>query len=425
MGKRIIVSYESFRFVLLIALLAMGLFCQAEHRYVGGDVSLLPKYEEAGAQYKTHEGEPIGDVLAFCKDEGMNAMRVRVFVNPVDYDGPDSDPNACQTIESVIPLCKRIKEMGLDLILDFMYSDTWADPAKQWTPKQWQSLTDEQLYDKIFSYTKESLQTLKSEGITPDFIQPGNEISFGMLWGPYDAEEKELKKCLMGSDNNWSRLGKLLNNAIRACHEVCPDAKIIIHTERVASVDVQQHFYKKMESLNVDYDIIGVSYYPYWHGSVSVLSSSLSELETVFPNKNIMIVETGYPYKWEIPGTTEKVDYPYSDEGQNQFAKELVEMLKKHEKVNGLFWWWLEYNAYGTSLSNWYNAPLFDSLTGCATSALKTICSFANNDSGINDVIDDLSEKTIRWYNIQGNQIDINSNVKGILIGSDGTKILR
>ena len=90
-----------------------------------------------------------------------------------------------------------------------------------------------------------------------------------------------------------------------------------------------------------------------------------------------MMVETGYSYKWEVPGTDQKVDYPYSDAGQDQFAKELVSLLLSYDKVDGLFWWWMEYNAFGTSLSGWYNAPLFDSTTGRATSALTTICAFA------------------------------------------------
>lgn len=397
----------------------------SEYRYVGGDISLLPLYEEAGAQYKTHDGKPISDVLSFCKEEGMNGMRVRVFVNPDDYDGPDDDPNACQTIESVIPLCKRIKDTGFALILDFMYSDTWADPAKQWTPKQWQGYNDQQLCSAVHEYTSQSLLTLKEAGVVPDFIQTGNEISYGMLWGAHDAAEKDLKKTFMGSNNNWARLGQLLNSATSACREICPDAKIIIHTERVAQPNVQRNFYNQMKSLGVDYDIIGISYYPYFHGSLSTLEKAIVELETDFPEKNIMVVETGYSYAWKVPGTNQQVDYPYSDEGQDQYAKDLVAMLRKHAKVDGLFWWWMEYNAYGTTLSDWYNAPLFDSRTGCATSALTTLCTFAEGNSGITSPIRDTSTGNVRWYNIYGQPVDHPSTFKGILIGTDGTKTIR
>lgn len=414
--------------LLRLAAIAMAITfavpAHAEKRYVGGDVSLLPQYEEAGAQYKTHEGEPISDVLAYCRAEGMNAMRVRVFVNPADYAGSDKDPNACQTIESVLPLCRRIKDAGLDLVLDFMYSDTWADPGKQWTPKQWQGLDDEQLYRKIYDYTKESLETLKQSGVVPDFIQTGNEISFGMLWGSEKTPEKDLKKALMGSNANWDRFGSLLRNAIKACNEVCPEAKIIIHTERVGSVDVQKNFYQQMKRLNVEYDIIGISYYPYFHGSMSVLEKAITELETDFPEKRVMVVETGYPYKWAVPGTTEKVDYPYTDAGQDQFAKDLVAMLEQHDIVDGLFWWWMEYNAFGTKLEGWYNAPLFDSLTGCAGSALKTLCSFAKDSSGANAMGRDVIKGNVRWYDINGVPVADPAGEKGLLISTEGKKIL-
>ena len=186
-------------------------------RYVGGDISLLPEYEAAGAQYKTQEGTTIADLLPWLHDEGMNAMRVRLFVNPDDHKTKyptKYDPNACQDLDYIKPLCKRIVDNGFSLMLDFHYSDTWADPAKQWTPESWRGLTDEQLYQKIYDYTKETLQALKEAGVTPAFIQPGNEISYGMLWGTEDAPASSLKKAFMGSDANWARFGNLLRQSI-------------------------------------------------------------------------------------------------------------------------------------------------------------------------------------------------------------------
>ncbi len=372
----------------------------ATERYVGGDISLLPDYEEAGAKYFDHDGTPINDLLPFLHEDGMNAMRVRLFVNPDDYDAPDKDPNACQSLDYILPLCKRIKDDGFKLMLDFHYSDTWADPAKQWTPKAWANLSDDELYQKIHDYTAETLQTLKDNGATPDFIQTGNEISFGMLWGPYGTPESDQKKTFLGSDANWQRLGRLLKEAISACHEECPDAKIVLHTERTADIAVQDNFYTRMEEMNVDYDIIGLSYYPYFHGPLSQLNNAISSLEQKFPTKQIMVVETGYSYAWEVPGTTTPQDYPYSDAGQNAFTQDLVRTLEAHENVTGLFWWWMEYNAYGTSLSGWYNAPLFDSRTGRATSALKTLCSFATSDTSISSLPQD--QRPTPYYNLQG-----------------------
>lgn len=407
---------------------SLALFCafdaDAARHYVGGDISLLPEYKAAGAVYKDHSGRNISDLLAFFKDEGMNAMRVRLFVNPERYNGADKDPNACQDLDYIIPLCKDIVEHGYDLMLDFHYSDTWADPAKQWTPDAWKNLSDDQLYDKIYEYTREVLATLKENGITPAFIQPGNEISYGMLWGPAGASQSSLKKCFSGSDANWQRFGRLLNQAIKACREECPDAKIVIHTERASNTSVQRNFYNWMKTLNVDYDIIGLSYYPYFHGSMEVLDAALSQLEQDYPEKNIMIVETGYSYKWEVPGTDHDLSstWPYTDAGQNKFATDLVATLEKHPAVDGLFWWWMEYNAYGTKLSNWYNAPLFDSTNGKATSALSTICSFADgNDSSVGQIELTPDESPV-IYNLQG--IPVSNPGAGNIYIMNGKKVM-
>lgn len=413
------------RNIIAAALLVGGLTnAVAEQRYVGGDISLLPDYEAAGVQYRDRSGKIIPDLLPWLKEQGMNAMRVRLFVDPEAYTGSDKDPNAKQSLDYITPLCKRIKDTGLDLMLDFHYSDTWADPAKQWTPKAWENLSDEQLYEKIYEYTKASLQHLVDAGATPDFIQTGNEISYGMLWGKNTEPESSLKKTFMGNNANWDRFGKLLRQAIKACHEVCPDAKIVIHTERVAQHAVLSYFYDKMNQLDVDYDIIGLSYYPYFHGNMDVLKKAISELEKKFSGKEIMIVETGYPYKWEVPGTTHDVskDYPYTEAGQEKFVADLVKTLHEYKNVDGLFWWWLEYNAYGAGLSNWYNAPLFDSTTGKATKALTTLCTFLDDTNNIDTFLPDSQEQGDgKWFDLNGREIKT-PTAKGIYI-RNGRKI--
>lgn len=412
-----------------LALLFSG--AAGAERFAGGDISLLPEYENAGAVYKDLTGAVIPDLLPWLKNQGMNAMRVRLFVNPDKYKeqyGSSSDtdlkydPNACQDLEYITPVCKKIVENGMDLMLDFHYSDTWADPAKQWTPLDWQGLSDEQLYQKIYDYTKETLETLKAQGIVPAFIQPGNEISYGMLWG--EPGTSAPKKTLMGNDANWDRLGRLLSQAIKACREVCPDAKIIIHTERVADQTVEKNFYDKMKSLNIDYDIIGLSYYPYFHGDLNVLDGSLTMLEQNYPEKDIMIVETGYAYAWEVPGTSVDLSnkWAYSAVGQELFATQLVRVAERHPKVDGLFWWWLEYNAYDTSLSGWYNAPLFDSRTGQALPALAAICAFATSSSGVTDIPSVLPSESDVWYDLHGRKIATPST-PGLYIRS-GKKVL-
>lgn len=400
--------------------------CPSVHslrHYAGGDISLLPVYEKAGAIYRDQDGNPVGELLPYLRKEGMNAMRVRLFVDPVQHAQlhPGShDPNARQSLEYIIPLCQRIVEAGFDLMLDFHYSDTWADPGKQWTPEAWKNLTDEELYEKIYDYTRTTLLTLREEGIVPAFIQPGNEISYGMLWGPEGTPEPAQKRAYMGSNANWDRLGHLLRQAVKACREVCPDARIVLHTERVAQPDVQNNFYDWMKKLEVDYDIIGLSYYPYYQGGLEGLGRSLGTLEERYPDKQIMIVETGYSYAWGMGGDETQCIWPYSDEGQNAFARDLVATLEKHPHVDGLFWWWMEYNAYGTSLTGWYNAPLFDSRTGKATKALKTICSFAD-DSGVGRPSAE-PDNDSEWYDLRGVRVE-NIEAPGLYVGR-GRKIL-
>lgn len=394
-------------FIIGVCLLAGFNMEAADVRYVGGDISLYPDYQEAGSKYKDENGNDI-ELLPYMHELGMNAMRVRLFVDPegfaIAHPG-DYDPNACQSLPYVIPLCQDIIENGFDLMLDFHYSDTWADPGAQWIPDAWKGQTDSELVETIYNYTKDTLITLAENRIVPKFIQPGNEISYGMLWAPYGQDIPGNHVYTNSSDASWQRFGKLLESAIKACREVCPEAEIIIHTERASQVNVLTNFYDRMKSLGIDYDIIGLSYYPYFHGKMSVLNNALTTLESRYPEKPIMIVETGFPYQWEVPGTNQKVDYEYSLAGQDAFAHELIDTLLSHPNVNGLFWWWLEYNAYGGGLNNWYNAPLFDSRTGRATPALKTICSFGTGDTGIEGVWDEDIKGEERWYDISGRQI--------------------
>lgn len=389
-------------------------------KYVGGDISMLPAYEKAGATYYTHSGQSISDVITYFKEEGMNAMRVRLFVNPTKQTTNESngtytwvtDDNVCQNLSWVESLGKRIKDAGLKFMLDIHYSDTWADPGKQWTPEAWASLSDDALATKVYDYTADVLTQLKKAGAEPDFVQTGNEISYGMLWG---RPNSTLYQCWPSSPaDNWSRFEKLLKQATKATRETCPDAKIILHVERVSTSQQKDNadyaaltnFYSKMTAAGIDYDIIGLSYYPYFHGAMSELEGAISKLESSYPSKEIMVVETGYPYAWAVGGSTYDYTkpYPYSDEGQKKFTDDLITMLNKHSKVTGLFWWWPEYNAKGTSLSGWYNAPLFDSRTGCATSALSSLKNFLSPSAGIKAIQTNAS-KDENYYNLAGQRV--------------------
>ena len=376
-------------------------------KYVGGDISCLTDNEAKNAQYLDFEGKAC-PALDLFRQEKLNAMRVRLFVNPSDY--PNNDSNACQDLDYVISLSKRIKEAGFKLMLDFHYSDTWADPAKQWTPKAWETLSDDELYTKIYEYTKETLQKMKDEGVAPEFIQTGNEISYGMLWGKEGSSN--LKKCYMGKDANWNRFTTLLKKAGKACREVCPDAKIILHTERAAQTNVLTNFYDRMNTDNVDYDIIGLSYYPAWHKDIATLETAIKTLESRYTDKKIMIVEVGYAYSWAL----EDADYDYTwkypatEAGQKAFTDDLITMLNKHDSVNGLFWWWMEYNAYpwdDTHMDGWWYAPLYDGHTGKPLAAMSSLKDFLGEESGIPGIEADDSDVSYNnvWTTLNGIRI--------------------
>ena len=403
-------------------------------KYVGGDISLLPSYEANGSKYRTTTGAAITDVITFSRDNGLNAMRVRLFVDPTKAPDAEKKEGVRQDLAYVTALGKRIKDAGLKFLLDFHYSDSWADPVKQYTPDAWVSLTDLQLYDKIYSYTKECLQTLKAAGAEPDFIQTGNEISYGMCWGKRGASQSSLKRCYTNNDANWLRFTTLLKNAIKACREECPQAKIIIHTERVANVTMQKAFYEGLQKAELDYDIIGTSFYSYYHGSLENLETSLNMLASNFPTKDIWLVEVGYFYKWQpeikSPGVDLSKQYPITEAGQAAYTEALINVLNKHEKVKGLFWWMMEANEYPPTVSSqvtkdWYNAALWDDEDGKVNPAFFKLQNFLPA-TGIEQLrANDGSEASKAVYDLQGRKVaDGNAPLKKGIYIRGGKKMI-
>ena len=386
MNKRLL----SLLLLVLVVMMPVNLWAQDEggttlksNVYVGGDISMLPKYEEAEVEYKDSLGNTVNDVIAFFKQEGLNAMRVRLFVDPTKATDNEQKQGVCQDLNYVIALGKRIKDAGLSFLLDFHYSDTWADPGRQWTPDAWKTLDDDALAIQLYTYTKECLQQLKNAGAIPDMIQTGNEISYGMLWGVSGTTDN---RCYTNSDNaNWLRFFNLLGQTTKACREECPNAKIILHNERVNNISTLTDFYDRMQSANIDYDIIGLSYYPEFHGNLATLEEAISALEAKNYGKSIMLVETGYSYAWSITDGV-KYDYtstyPFTEEGQRQFTADLITMLNQHSSITGLFWWWPEDNGNKMVTSYWWNAGLYNHETGQPYAAFYELKNFVGNSPG-------------------------------------------
>ena len=400
---------------ILTILSCASLWCaQAQNAYnLGADISMLPQYEKAGTAYYTNSGVKIPNVLTYLKNSQvqMNSMRVRLFVNPT---ATTDDPTLVQNLDYVTALGKRIKNAGLDFMLDFHYSDTWADPSHQSIPAQWKSAkTYDEMADLLYNYTKECLEHLKENGATPDFVQVGNEISYGMLWRDGVASDK-----LYNSNSNWGRFYQFLKAGAKAVREVTPDAKIVLHIERTKDANACRNFFTNIKNNSVDHDIIGLSYYPFWHGDLDALSNTLNTLATAFPDKPVQIVETAYFYSNfptdkpdEYTNTTDK--WAATQAGQKKFIEDLCTTLAAHNNVTGLYYWYPEENGSGSkdtpTQTAWLNRGLWDNTSHKAKTGLLSLKNFlAEKEAvGIEGIQADGTPKTADApiYNLNGQRV--------------------
>ena len=361
------------RRVILMALGLVAMMPLAAQCWLGGDISMMSANARNGVIYKDSCGMTV-DPYDLFRQQGWNMMRVRLFVDPRNAPGAHHDQGVCQDLDYVADLCKTIRARGFEVMLDFHYSDTWADPAKQFTPKRWEGLDARALADSIYRYTRHSLLVLKEAGVVPAMIQVGNEITFGMDWPVGRVDPME--------DTNWDVFTALLKAGCKACREICPGAGIIIHTEKAGQWEMTRNYYDRLAAAGLDYDIIGLSYYPMWHGTIPNLGATLDALAVRFPGRPVMIVEAAYYYQHDGVNRGEE-DFsqclPGTIEGQHEFTIQLVSELNRHDNVTGLFWWYPEENLYGTRFegSGWgLNRGLFNSANGQALPALYEMSRF-------------------------------------------------
>lgn len=392
-------------------------------KYVGGDISMLTKYEEAGVIYKDMNENTV-QPLTFFHEQGLNAMRVRLFVDPSKASEEDKKEGVVQDLEYVKALGKRIKDAGFKLMLDFHYSDTWTDPGQHSTPSAWSTLDATGIAQKVYEYTKDCLQQLNTSGATPDFIQVGNEINVGMLW----PSGQIYASGGAPASGSWDHFTSYLTNGIKACNEECPNAQIIIHAA-LNEPDNLPAFYNKLDGYaGVKYQIIGLSYYPAFHKNLQVLENVIKNLMSKEPDKDIMIVETGYSYAWALPKTTYDYTsvYPYSQEGQRKFTADMITMLNKYECVKGLFWWWPEDNGNKNITTKWWNAALYNHETGQPYAALYELKNFIGDPSGIETINrEPLTVNQHAWYTLDGRKLNGKPSTKGIYIQNGKKKIVR
>ena len=300
-------------------LLLQGTPLHAFQYAVGADVSFLKQAEDQGKVFK--DGGQAKSGLQILKDHGYNWVRLRLFHTPTGL------PNS---LEYTIALAKSAKKLGFHILLDYHYSDTWADPGKQYIPKAWEGLSHPQLVKAVYAYTRDTTMAFHDAGVLPDMVQIGNEVINGMLWPDGRLPD------------NWDNFADLVKAGIAGVEAGKGDAmrpEIMIHIDRGGDEPRTRYFFDKLNTYHVNYDVIGQSYYPWWHGSLNALRENMVFMAQEY-KKDIIVVEAAYNWKpaeyKDHPGP-----FPESPEGQRQFLEELNRVVQETPdgRGRGVFWW--------------------------------------------------------------------------------------
>lgn len=301
---------------------------------LGMDASCVPALENSGVKYYDYDGTE-KDVYEILSANGINYIRVRVWNDPYDEEGNGYGGGNCD-IENAIAVGKRATANGMKLLVDFHYSDFWADPGKQMTPKAWKGMTIDQKETALYEYTKDCLQKLKDAGVEVGMVQVGNETN-GALCGEYSSN--------LGG---WQRICRLFSAGAKAVREVLPEAQVAVHFANPENAEQYASYGKNLEYYGVDYDVFASSYYPYWHGTLENLSNVLSNIATTY-DKKVMVAETSYAFTAEDTdfsgntigeGSAVTKDYPYTLQGQANLVRDVIDTLvNKTTNGIGVFYW--------------------------------------------------------------------------------------
>jgi beta-galactosidase len=299
-------------------------------KMVGADISALPQLEARGLKFSDKGVEK--DPILIMKDHGFNYIRLRLFNDPAGKDGYAPGKGFCD-LEHTKQMAKRVKAAGMKLLLDFHYSDTWADPGKQYKPATWKDLSFPDLKKALYDFTRKAMQQLKDQGTTPDMVQIGNEINHGMLWPE-------------GSISHPDSLAQLIAAGVAAVKSVDPTVVIMLHIALGGQNAESVFFMDQMMARKVHFDVLGLSYYPKWHGTLDDLRDNISDLVRRY-NKEISVVEYSARKKevnkiafeapngkgigaciWEPLSTWEKI---FDNNGKSN------EMMTIYDEVNAQF----------------------------------------------------------------------------------------
>ena len=335
--------------ILLIGFINSLLFTQSNEFMKGVDLSMLKQVEDNGGLFYDNVNQI--DPIQEFNSKGINTVRLKIWHNPLlNYND----------LESVLEIAERVKNAELDLLLDFHYSDTWADPSNQNKPAAWENLNFETLCDSIEQYSRYVITKLKNQNTLPKYVQIGNETDCGFLWPDgYVCGESN-------NDIQWNKLRDLFMHAIEGVNTALDfedSLKIISHVSSGGN-----WFFGNLLEEDIPIDILAISYYPMWHGTLADLNQNINMLATQF-GKPVLVVETAYPFTLSWNDNTNNIlgletqlldGYEASEEGQFSFLYDLISLVHDNDFGYGICYWapdWISTSQFG---SPWENQALFD-----------------------------------------------------------------
>ena len=404
----------------------------------GVDASSVIAMENSGAVYRGFDGQP-ADVFQILAENGVTHIRVRVWNDPYDARGHCYGGGNCD-IDTALKIGKRATQYGMKLIVDFHYSDFWADPSKQMVPKAWRGMTIEEKTQAVYEYTRDSLRILKDAGVDVGMVQVGNETN----------------RSLCG-EKTWFNITYLIDAGSRAIREVYPEALVAVHFTNPEKADSLLNYASKLDYYDVDYDVFGSSWYPYWHGSLDNLTNELNKVAERY-GKKVMVLETSYAFTEEDSdfygntiGAGTDGGYPYTVQGQANLIRDLTDAIVNDARngigicywegtwisVGGATWeensqlWETYGSGWATSYAGYYdpndagkyyggnavdNQALF-SKNGCPNESLKVFALMRNGNEA--EIVPDAIEGTYVTCDINGT-IALPEKVNAVM--NDGSK---
>jgi arabinogalactan endo-1,4-beta-galactosidase len=288
----------------------------------GADLSFLRQAEANGKVFS--DGTNAAPGLQIFKNHGYNWIRLRIFVEPVTGNLPND-------LKYTIAEAQDAKKLGYKLLLDFHYANSWADPGKQPIPDAWKNLSHKERIKTVFEYTRYTVAQFRDAGVLPDMVQVGNEVTHGMMWPAGKLPE------------HWDNFADYLSAGIKGVKAGCgtnPPPRIMIHIDQGGSVSITKYFFDKLNRYGIDYDVIGFSYYPWWHGTLMDLRQNLAFASETY-HKDVVIVETAYNWRPSRETADRVGPFPETPEGQREFLDAVMQVALEtpNQRCKGIFWW--------------------------------------------------------------------------------------